>query len=184
MSQSLSPHHLCKRFLQQNWSDSFCILLARYSAKRPHEWIDESLNALIVRTVDKVHRARQLVVSREAPPEPAAQSTAQACTATASRSRSRTNICPVRLVTSGGAKKLWSPRCDSPRTGAADGAAGSVPRARISGRPVRTTSRDCCPRRADGSPKYASFSPCRCILGSTSCRVLTKCAYLIKDRGT
>ena len=78
MSQSLSPHHLCKRFLQQNWSDSFGILLARCSAKRPHEWIDESLNALIVRTVDKVHRARQLVVSREAPPEPAAQSTAQA----------------------------------------------------------------------------------------------------------
>ena len=109
MSQSLPPHVTFKRFLQQNWSDSFCILLARCSAKRPHEWIDESLNALIVRTVDKVHRARQLVVSREAPPEPAAQSTAQACTATASRSRSRTNICPVRLVTSGGAKKLWSP---------------------------------------------------------------------------
>ena len=173
MSQSLSPHHLCKRFLQQNWSDSFCILLARCSAKRPHEWIDESLNALIVRTVDKVHRARQLVVSREAPPEPAAQSTAQAYTATASRSRSSTNICPVRLVTSGGAKKLWSPLCDSPRTGAGADAAGSVPRARISGRPVRTTSRDCCPRRADGSPKYASFSPCRCTRASTSCPALT-----------
>ena len=173
MSQSLSPHHLCKRFLQQNWSDSFGILLARCSAKRPHEWIDESLNALIVRTVDKVHRARQLVVSREAPPEPAAQSTAQACTATASRSRSRTNICPVRLVTSGGAKKLWSPLCDSPRTGAGADAAGSVPRARISGRPVRTTSRPYYRHQADGLPRSVFFFPCRFARVSTSCLALT-----------
>ena len=45
-------------------------------------------------------------------------------------------------------------------------------------------SRDCCPRRADGSPKYAYFFRCRCTRASTSCLVLTKCTYLIKERVT
>ena len=86
---------------------------------------------------------------------------------------SSTTNCRARSATSGGAKKLWSPRCDSPRTGAADGAAGSAPRARISGRPVRTTSRPYYRHQADGSPRSVFFSRCRCTKGLTSCRVST-----------
>ena len=48
----------------------------------------------------------------------------------------------------------------------------SAPRARIFGRSVRTTSRPYYRHQADGSPKYASFSPCRCTWASTSYRVL------------
>ena len=90
------------------------------------------------------------------------------------RSCSSTRSCPEPSATNLGAKKLWSPRCDSRKTGAAAEAAASVPRTNIFGRSVRTTSRDYCPRQADGSPKYAYFSRCRCILGSTSCRASTK----------